>query len=42
MDLKYADMLIDFGFYLLNVDKINHGIEVYQASFGKGLDSLFL
>ncbi|MCL4122677.1 UNVERIFIED_CONTAM: hypothetical protein GTU68_025296 [Idotea baltica] len=31
-NLKYADTLIDFGFYLLNVDAISQGIEVYQMA----------
>lgn len=29
---KYADTLIDYGFYLLNVDAISQGVKVYQVS----------
>lgn len=29
---KYADTLIDYGFYLLNVDAISQGVEVYQTA----------
>lgn len=29
---KYADTLIDYGFYLLNVDAISQGVQVYQVS----------
>lgn len=32
---KYADTLIDYGFYLLSVDAISQGVQVYQASFWK-------
>ncbi|KAG7157760.1 Amyloid protein-binding protein 2-like [Homarus americanus] len=29
---KYADTLIDYGFYLLNVDAISQGVQVYQTA----------
>ncbi|CAL4060131.1 unnamed protein product, partial [Meganyctiphanes norvegica] len=29
---KYADTLIDYGFYLLNVDAISQGVEVYETA----------
>ncbi|XP_059482685.1 amyloid protein-binding protein 2 [Neocloeon triangulifer] len=29
---KYADTLLDFGFYLLNYDSISHSVTVYQAA----------
>ncbi|KAK4308532.1 hypothetical protein Pmani_019770 [Petrolisthes manimaculis] len=29
---KYADTLIDYGFYLLNVDAISQGVKVYQTA----------
>ena len=29
---KYADTLIDYGFYLLSVDAISQGVQVYQVS----------
>ena len=28
---KYADTLIDYGFYLLNIDTIAQGVQVYQV-----------
>lgn len=28
---KYADTLIDYGFYLLSVDAISQGVQVYQV-----------
>lgn len=29
---KYADTLIDYGYYLLNVDAINLSVKVYKVS----------
>ena len=29
---KYADTLLDFGFYLLNYDSISHSVTVYNVS----------
>lgn len=29
---KYADTLIDYGFYLLSVDAISQGVQVYQVT----------
>ncbi|XP_066937070.1 amyloid protein-binding protein 2 isoform X1 [Macrobrachium rosenbergii] len=29
---KYADTLIDYGFYLLNVDAISQGVQVYKTA----------
>jgi len=28
---KYADTLLDFGFYLLNYDSISHSVTVYNV-----------
>ncbi|KAL7639598.1 UNVERIFIED_CONTAM: hypothetical protein RMT77_010099 [Armadillidium vulgare] len=47
--LKYSDTLIDFGLYLLNVDEIHRGIEVYemalqarQSVFGSNSKNLYI
>ena len=34
---KYADTLIDYGYYLLNVDAINRSVKVYRVSISKNL-----
>ena len=31
---KYADTLIDYGYYLLNVDAIKLSVKVYKVSVG--------
>ena len=31
---KYADTLIDYGYYLLNVDAIKLSVKVYKVSAG--------
>ena len=43
-DPKYADALLDFGFYLLNVDSIVQSVEVYKVSMNVAtcLDSIYL
>lgn len=28
---KYSDALIDYGFYLLNVDSIAHSVKIYKV-----------
>ena len=32
MKHKYSDALLDYGFYLLNVDSITAAVHVYQVS----------
>ena len=27
----YADSLVDYGFYLLNVDSVNSAVKIYQV-----------
>lgn len=34
-DPKYADALLDFGFYLLNVDSIVQSVDVYKVCIMK-------
>ena len=34
----YSDVLIDYGFYLLNYDSINNSVQVYKVKFKMGLD----
>ena len=33
----YADALLDYGFYLLNVDSITAAVKVYQVGYSLGL-----
>ena len=37
---KYADTLIDYGYYLLNVDAINLSVKVYRVSISKHLSCI--
>ena len=39
---KYADTLIDYGFYLLNVDSIRLSVQVYKASSAHFWDLLLI
>ena len=32
MKNKYSDALLDYGFYLLNVDSITAAVHIYQVS----------
>ena len=39
---KYADTLIDYGYYLLNVDAINLSVKVYRVSISRHLSCILV